>query len=74
MSTMDEIFTPWSGSAADLARDIGENPVTVRQWRNRGSIPPRYWLRIIEAAKARGHELTWLQMLGTSDQSEQAAS
>lgn len=34
-----------------MATDIGESGVTVRQWRNRGNIPPRYWPKIITEAK-----------------------
>lgn len=41
-----------------MARDIAERPVTVSQWRYRGSIPPRYWQKIIAAASARGFALT----------------
>ena len=41
-----------------MARDIAERAVTVSQWRYRGSIPPRYWQKIIAAASARGFALT----------------
>lgn len=41
-----------------MARDIEELPVTVNQWRNRGSIPPKYWPKIIKAALDLGHSLT----------------
>lgn len=54
MSHLTHIYDVWNGNAELLAADIGESGVTVRQWRNRGSIPPKYWLRIKEAAEARG--------------------
>ena len=41
------------GGGAKLASDIGINPITVRQWGNRGSIPSKYWPAIVEAAKAK---------------------
>jgi hypothetical protein len=58
MSSLAPIYEPWGGNAEAMAADIGEKPVTVRQWRNRGSIPPLYWRKIITAAEARGARLT----------------
>lgn len=46
-----------------MAADIEEQGVTVRQWRNRGSIPPQYWPKIIAAAKERGKILDWQQFV-----------
>ena len=40
-----------------MALDIGQEGVTVRQWRNRGSIPPKAWAKIIEKAAAKGVRL-----------------
>jgi hypothetical protein len=58
MSThLDPIYAVWPNAEA-LASDIGELGVTVRQWRNRGNIPPRYWRKIIDAAAAKGTTLT----------------
>ena len=53
---MDHIFDAWP-TVADMARDIGKKPVTVRSWRNRGSIPGEYDLLIIERAKLRGVDI-----------------
>lgn len=39
------------GGAAKMAPEIGELPNTIRQWVARGSIPARYWQKIIEAAR-----------------------
>jgi len=58
------IYDVWDGNAEALAADIGESGVTVRQWRNRKSIPPRYWQKIIEAAaEKRGKTLTLADFL-----------
>lgn len=61
MNTFADVIALWD-TATSLASDIGENPVTVRAWRNRNSIPSGKWLRIIAAAKSRGYALT-LDML-----------
>jgi hypothetical protein len=58
---MERIFTIWP-TAADLARDIGENPVTVRHWRRRGSIPARFDRSIVDAAAKRGASLSFEDM------------
>lgn len=39
---------------SELGRAIGATPQAVSNMRARGSIPPRYWPRLVEAAKARG--------------------
>lgn len=61
MCCMNPIFDIWP-NAAELARDIGENPVTVRSWRRRGSVPADRDLILIEAAARRGAELTLAQL------------
>ncbi len=62
------IFEAWGGNAEQLAADIGESGVTVRQWRRRNSIPPRYWNRIIDAAARRGKVVTLEQFLPATEQ------
>jgi hypothetical protein len=57
MSHLAPIYAAWDGNAEAMAADIEEAGVTVRQWRNRGSIPPRYWSKIIAAAERRGQTL-----------------
>lgn len=59
MSHLTPIYAVWDGNAEALATDIGESGVLVRQWRNRGNIPARYWQRIIDAAALRGSSLPW---------------
>lgn len=54
---MEKVFSIWP-NAAELAREIGENPVTVRAWRSRGSIPADRDAILIEAAKRIGATLT----------------
>jgi hypothetical protein len=43
-------------SAEALATEIGEKGVTVRAWRQRKSVPPRYWSAIANAAQRNGIE------------------
>lgn len=71
MSKLAPIYAPWKGNAELMAADIGELGVTVRQWRNRGNIPPRYWPKIIDAARGRGGKLDWRDFL--PDQQDAAA-
>jgi hypothetical protein len=63
MSKLAHIFEPWDGNAETMAADLGMPGVTVRQWRNRESIPPKYWQLIIDKALARGHALSWQQFI-----------
>lgn len=54
---MEHIKRIWP-SPADLAADLGKPYTTVHSWLARGSIPARYDLALIAAAKARGHSLS----------------
>lgn len=63
MSQLTAIYDVWGGNAEAMAADIDEKAVTVRQWRNRGSIPPRYWPKIIDRAAERGKSLNWRQFV-----------
>jgi DNA-binding transcriptional regulator YdaS (Cro superfamily) len=54
MANMKLVYSAWDGNAEAMAAELGERGVTVRQWRNRGSIPPEHWPAIIEKAAARG--------------------
>ncbi|WP_143033596.1 carph-isopro domain-containing protein [Roseicitreum antarcticum] len=53
----DKLISIW-GSAANLARAIGEGETTVRNWFNRGSIPARYDAKIMSASRGAGTEVT----------------
>lgn len=54
---MEHIFNKWP-RMVDLASDLGKPFSTVSAWKQRGSIPARYDLDLIRAAKARGETLT----------------
>ncbi len=57
MVNMTKIYAAWD-SAEEMAADLSEKGVTVRQWRNRNSIPPEHWANVIEKAALRGVVLT----------------
>jgi hypothetical protein len=57
MANIEKIYLAWGGNAEAMAAAIGEAAVTVRQWRNRKSIPPRVWAIIIEKAAEHGFSL-----------------
>jgi|TARA_Y100001963_G_C6581020_1_gene353414 hypothetical protein len=67
MSHLKPIYQVWDHNAEALAADIGEQGVTVRQWRNRGNIPSRYWPKIIKAASVRGKLLEWRQFVAPEE-------
>lgn len=58
MASIEKIYQVWGGNAEAMAADVGEVGITVRQWRNRKSIPPRAWAIIIEKAAERGSPLS----------------
>jgi hypothetical protein len=55
MQTFAELIERFGG-AARMAPEIGVSANVIRQWSSRGSIPGRYWLTIIDAAKRLGIE------------------
>ncbi|WP_416365847.1 carph-isopro domain-containing protein [Sphingomonas aerolata] len=71
MSNLAPIYAPWDGNAEAMAAAIGENPITVRQWRNRGSIPPKYWRKIIASATEMGATLSFEEFIPADDAAEQ---
>lgn len=54
---MEQIFALWPSLAA-LSKDLGREYTTVASWRQRGSIPAKFDLDLIEAAAKRGKTLT----------------
>lgn len=67
MSHLAPIYAAWEDNAEAMAADIGEPGVKVRQWRNRGNIPPAYWPRIIaEAQMKRGVAIEMAQFIKPS--------
>jgi hypothetical protein len=62
MDSFRDVVNCWE-SAEQLAADLKEKGVTVRQWRNRDSIPPEYWPRLVVAATGRGFSDVTLELL-----------
>lgn len=58
---MDHISHIWP-NMAELALDLGKPYSTVAAWKHRGSIPAKYDFEIVEAAKRRGHSLTFEEL------------
>ncbi len=67
MSHLASIYAIWGDNAEALAADINVNGGLVRQWRNRGSIPPRYWQSIIDAAARKRKRIVWQQFVPQKD-------
>lgn len=68
MTNLQPIYAVWNHNAEAMATAIGEPGVKVRQWRNRNSIPSRYWDRIIREAAAAGVAIGWHQFQASSAQ------
>jgi len=51
--TFRSIIDRWPTIAA-FATEVGEKYPTVAAWRQRDSIPPRYWSVVVKAARDRG--------------------
>ncbi len=64
MKTPRDILDMWP-SRAELARDLDEASVTVRQWGRNNSIPGKADVGLVSAAKRRGFMLTF-EMLARS--------
>ena len=60
-TTFAEVIELWP-TAVDLANDIGQKEVTVRQWKRRG-IPAEYWTAIVQAAERRNFTQVTYEML-----------
>ena len=58
---MEHIFSIWP-TLSDLASDLGKPYPTVSAWKQRGSIPARYDLDLVQAAAKRGHTITFEQL------------
>lgn len=51
-ATFDELINQWP-SLGEMATDLGVQYVNVYRWKERNSIPPEYWGKVLEAAKRR---------------------
>lgn len=54
---MENIFSLWN-NLSDLSKDINVPYQTVAAWKQRGSIPAKYDMDLVEAASRRGQRLT----------------
>lgn len=61
MPALQDIFKIWD-PLAGLAADLGLPYQTVAKWKQRGRIPSESWSAVIEAAKSRGHNVTFQQL------------
>ena len=57
MTAMDNILSLWP-NLAELSKDIDVPYQTVAAWKQRGSIPAKYDIDIVDAAARRGQQLT----------------
>jgi hypothetical protein len=64
MTTYTEIIDRWP-SLSSYAEDIGVRYGTAQVMRYRGSIPARYWKRVVAAAARRGIEGVSLDLLAS---------
>jgi hypothetical protein len=64
MTTYPEIIDRWP-SLTTYASDIGVRYGTAQVMRYRGSIPARYWKRVVAAASKRGIEGVTLDLLAS---------
>ncbi len=55
---MEHIFAKWPSLAA-LASDLQKPYPTVASWKQRGSIPAEFDVKLVECAAARGEKLTY---------------
>jgi hypothetical protein len=62
MKSFGDVIDKLGGSAA-LARAINERDGTIRQWRQRDSIPPEYWSRIVSFAKKQEKDKVTIEAL-----------
>lgn len=51
-ATFDELINQWP-SLGEMATDLGVQYVNVYRWKERNSIPTKYWVPLIEAARRR---------------------
>ena len=53
--TFSDVIGLWPTSR-DLANALGVEPEAVRNWKARNSIPPEYWVELVDAADRAGIE------------------
>lgn len=57
-----DVIELWPTAEA-LALDVGETGTNVRAWKDRGSIPAAYWVRLVGAARRRRHTRVTYELL-----------
>lgn len=55
MKTVDDVFDAFEGKPSVLGRAIGISTEHAAAMRRRGSIPVRYWRKLVAAAGERGN-------------------
>jgi len=62
IATFSDIIALWPTAEA-FAADVSVSGVLARQWRRRNNIPSAHWVRVVEAARARGFADVTLELL-----------
>lgn len=65
MQAIHDIFALWP-TISKFARDLGNDPDTVRKWKKFGRIPQEEWPNVISAAAKRGKTLTLEDIMGAN--------
>lgn len=71
MEAIQDIFEIF-GSLSEMAVALDLPYQTVAKWSQRRRIPSDYWAAVIEAAKIRGHKVTFAQ-IATANPPRQSA-
>lgn len=70
---MEHIAHIWP-TMAELAADLEKPYTTVAAWKQRGSIPAKYDTKMIQAARGRGHTLTYDELAAARDGASTSAA
>lgn len=71
--TVSQIIDAFGGQAA-FGRLIGKNASTASEMKRRGSIPPKYWRRIVEAEPVEGDAVTYEELALAHDVDDEVAA
>lgn len=55
--TIDGLLAAWT--ITDLSADLGVKYETARKMRERGSVSPAHWPKLLDAARARGFAISY---------------
>lgn len=73
MQSFADIIDLWP-TATELAAELGEKEGTVRQWKNRNSIPADRWPAIVGASARRGFRQVTYEILAAIAAAKKAAA